>query len=51
MLRKLFFAALLFLTAITAQDHSKFIKGPFEKPQDVTIRCLECHDVADEIII
>lgn len=41
---------LLATTFIFAQDHSKFIRGPFERPQDVTIRCLECHDVADEIM-
>lgn len=50
MIRKLSFVVLLFTATLTAQDHSKFIKGPFEKPQDVTIRCLECHDVADEIM-
>ncbi|MDZ7766503.1 MAG: tetrathionate reductase family octaheme c-type cytochrome [Melioribacteraceae bacterium] len=41
---------LLTVVSLNAQDHSKFIKGPFERPQDVTLRCLECHDVADEIM-
>lgn len=47
-----YFILVFFLIIVSsiAQDHSKFIRGPFEKPQDVTTRCLECHDVADEIM-
>jgi len=33
------------------KSHSDIIQGPFERPQDVTKRCLECHeDVADDFI-
>ncbi len=45
-----FFLVLITAISLFAQDHSKFINGPFDKPQDVTARCLECHDVADEIM-
>lgn len=36
---------------IKAQDHSEFIEGPFEKPQEVTETCLMCHDTAGEEIM
>lgn len=45
-----FLLVFIFAISIFAQDHSKFINGPFERPQDVTLRCMECHDVADEIM-
>lgn len=33
------------------EDHTDFIEGPFESPQEITETCLECHDyVAEEII-
>lgn len=33
------------------KDHSEFIKGPFATPQDVTRRCIECHeDVAMDFV-
>lgn len=41
---------LLIIVTGFSQDHSKFIRGPFSTPQEVTNRCLECHDVADEIM-
>lgn len=50
MFRYSFILLSILLLATTAQDHSKFIRGPFETPQSVTKRCLECHDVADEIM-
>lgn len=32
-------------------SHREIIQGPFETPQDVTKRCIECHeDVADDFI-
>ena len=51
MLRNALIICLVFVLSIAAQDHSKFIKGPFNTPQDVTKKCLECHDnVADDIL-
>lgn len=36
---------LLFLVSnLWASDHSKYIKGPFKSPQDVTKQCLTCHE-------
>ena len=31
------------ITALAAQDHSKFINGPFKTGPDVTKVCLQCH--------
>ncbi len=33
-------------------DHTDIVKGPFEKPQDVTKACLECHkDAAKDVMM
>ncbi|MDD3559463.1 MAG: tetrathionate reductase family octaheme c-type cytochrome [Melioribacteraceae bacterium] len=50
MFRRIFFSIVLLELNLFAQDHSEFIEGPFERPQDVTLQCLDCHDVADEIL-
>ncbi len=31
------------VNSLWANDHSKYIKGPFKTPQDVTKQCLTCH--------
>lgn len=51
-MQKIFVIAVIFLSqAISAQDHSEFIEGPFETPQEVTETCLTCHDTAGEEIM
>lgn len=51
MSRYFFLVCSVMLLTITAQDHSKFINGPFNKAQDVTKKCLECHDdVAEDVM-
>lgn len=51
MLYRLFFVVLFITVTISAQDHSEFIEGPFEQPQEVTETCLTCHDyVAEEVM-
>ena len=48
----LLFISLFFVINISAQvDHSEFIEGPFNSPQEVTALCLECHVGYDEDII
>jgi octaheme c-type cytochrome (tetrathionate reductase family) len=32
-------------------DHSEYIEGPFEKPQDVTETCLMCHEGVDTAVM
>lgn len=32
-------------------SHEEAIKGPFSRPQDVTLRCLECHPEAGEAML
>ncbi len=34
----------LLIHSVFATDHSKYIKGPFNSPQDVTKECLTCHE-------
>jgi len=47
-----FFITLFFVINISAQvDHSEFIEGPFNSPQEVTELCLECHSGMDTDII
>jgi octaheme c-type cytochrome (tetrathionate reductase family) len=43
----------LFLSGITnaQEDHSGYIEGPFEKPQEVTQACLDCHEGVDKDIM
>jgi hypothetical protein len=43
-LLSLIFVLLPGINIIAQEDHSEFIEGPFEKPQDVTETCLACHD-------
>jgi octaheme c-type cytochrome (tetrathionate reductase family) len=47
-------AAVLVLVAtgaVAGQDHAEFVKGPFNKGQDVTKVCLECHEKqADDVM-
>ena len=33
------------------EDHTDYIEGPFESPQEITATCLECHDGLGEEII
>lgn len=40
-----------FTTRSNSQDHSEFIEGPFETPQEVTETCLMCHEEAAEQIM
>jgi len=44
-----FFASTI--SAQTPVDHSEFIEGPFNSPQEVTALCLECHPGYDEDIM
>lgn len=39
------------LWATAQQDHSEFIEGPFQTPQEVTETCLTCHEGMDQDII
>lgn len=36
---------------VSETDHSALMTGPYEKPQEVTLACLECHeDAADQVM-
>lgn len=52
---KNFFIAFIFLLSginLNGQnDHSEYIEGPFDKPQDVTETCLTCHEGVDNDIM
>ena len=39
----IFLLVILMAGGVWAKDHSKYIKGPFKTPQDVTKECLACH--------
>ncbi len=44
--------SLFIVSNVSAQvDHSEFIEGPFNSPQEVTALCLECHNGMDTDII
>jgi len=46
------FIVLLFgLQASAQQDHTEFIEGPFQSPQEVTETCLMCHEGVDHDIM
>jgi hypothetical protein len=36
--------AVLVSTAFAETDHAQFVTGAFKTGQDVTAKCLECHD-------
>lgn len=48
----LLFGIIIFNSNLFSQeDHTDYIEGPFESPQEITETCLECHDgVGEEII-
>ncbi|MEZ5011733.1 MAG: hypothetical protein R2744_09115 [Bacteroidales bacterium] len=46
-----FFAFLLAANIFAQADHSEFIEGPFETPQDITRTCLVCHEGVDKDIM
>jgi len=52
---KNFFIASIFLfsgiNSFGQKDHSEYIEGPFEKPQDITETCLMCHEGVDKDIM
>ena len=46
----IFIASVIFAQSSAIKEHQE-ITGPFNKPQDVTKKCLECHaEVGDEIL-
>ena len=53
-MKKLFFlssALLIGLSLFAQEDHSEYIEGPFNSPQEVTATCLECHEGVDTNIM
>jgi len=48
----LLFSTLVIGTILYAQeDHSEYIEGPFDSPQEITATCLECHEDVDTDIM
>ncbi len=45
------FVLTLNLPIFAQQDHTEFIEGPFESPQEITETCLACHEGVDQDIM
>jgi octaheme c-type cytochrome (tetrathionate reductase family) len=46
MIQKMLQAVILSAALLFGQSHKDNVAGPFEKPQDVTKTCLECHETS-----
>lgn len=47
----LFIFSILNLTLFSQEDHSDYIDGPFDTPQEITETCLTCHEGVDADIM
>lgn len=53
-MKQIFIIPILVLSVLLVnaqEDHSQFIEGPFDTPQEVTQTCLACHDGVDTAIM
>lgn len=46
-----FFIVLMVANLFSQEDHSEYLEGPFNTPQEVTETCLTCHEGVDQSIM